>query len=516
MAANLDDVVGQLEGLNESILELLESGQRTQRMNEVGGYTPGQKSFILGNLKDFVMNPITSVLEGMGHQRDLGFKMVQQLDSLEKNNIGSGRDIKKVIDELKEEGDVSNFQLGGILDNARMQMVSETKGINLRGVSNKLLRNQLTLLEANGVQGSFLIEYSKNLAIRGFSPTQVRAALEHLTSIDFNSIQNAQGTSKMLAALDPSMTMLNIQNVGVGLHQMMRDLAENADPEYQKQAGEFLSFVLAPKTDDLALWSALGLDKVSQDLVKISKGLEGEDPDSPKFIEGQNQIRAILLESANRLENISKQQFGEYNAAKNAILMTDRNWSAKIVDMTNSTNGLIAAFQMDQQVKETKAGEFGTPGDIYTRTAEEAFKNFGTNLEITAQRFDERLLESSEKYARSATEMGTRLLDKWGEVQEGWIMKLPQGFQNLVNAAAEKVGTEFGPGTRLGIYGMTQQYMAAQKDVNKQQIENEKKIVAVLNRLGFQLPVTTPPTKTPPVNPRNPSLGHQQGGPPPH
>jgi hypothetical protein len=468
MAATLNDVHSQLEQLNESIGQMVAMRQQESMERQRG--VDDQKSFIASTVKNFFSSPLEALKEFSLLSLKMGFKMVESLDKLEMSNISDGRNTRNLLKELQTE---DSFQIGGMLENLEMMTTASEKGIDLRGQGNKVLRNQLTELNKNGVQGQLLLNFTKDLVGQGFKKEQVKETLQRLADIGFYSIQSATTQLNMLKRMNQTMgiTALADPEFGDNLRGLMADFVHDAPDTFKNAAIDMMKLMVLPEgQEQIILREAMGGDAALAELRllgdKFAKAEERGDEVAKQRI--QTELEAMVEEFAQR-GKAEAQRYVEGMDSVSIALLKTQPFFGELLGMIDTFNLAAAAADRAEAVRQerakgdlTFAGRPPRAGDTHlghaydemlrishdnlARVAERIQETALTKMETTGEAIKDGLITPIELAANATTTMSTE------------ILKIPAAMGDFLSGAktfAESVGTLTGVVARWVSLGLT-------------------------------------------------------------
>ena len=397
MAATLNDVHNQLEQLNESIGQMVSMRQQQQMQEQRG--VDDQNSFIASTVKNLLASPLEAIKEFSLLSIKIGFKMVESLDKLEMSNISDGRNTRKLLAELQTE---SGDQIGGVLENLEMMTTASEKGIDLRGQDNKLLRNQLTEINKNGVQGQLLLNFTKELVGQGFTQTQVKESLQRLADIGFYSIQSATTQINMLKRMNQTMgiTALADPEFGDNLRGLMSDFVHDAPDTFKNAAIDMMKLMVLPEgQEQIILREAMGGDAALAELKLLGDRFAeaSERGDEVAKAQIQKELEAMVEEFSDKGKAEAQRYIEGMDAVSIALLKTQPFFS-ELLGMIETFNLAAAAADRAEAVRQERAmgdGTFagGRGGRLDPRSAfEEMVVITQKNLGRAAERIQQRAL----------------------------------------------------------------------------------------------------------------------------
>jgi|10_taG_2_1085330.scaffolds.fasta_scaffold04946_4 hypothetical protein len=265
-AKTINDVVEAIEALNENLITLTSIEQREERTGGVGG---AQRLSILDRIT-FGGDKLLAALGNLSLSVvTFGMKFLLPLDQMQVANIASGRNLLRVIDELKVQK--VGF-IGGIEDNAKTQIAAFTHGFDLQDVS---LREQLTLLDKAGQQGGQLLEYTNNLVRSGIPRDVAYDMLKNLTKITLTSSQGAESLVKMLSVMNGITPALTELGFGAAPQDVLAELSRNVPgAQAVDMANTFKDIMTANLGGEVGQWALAGGEARSEELKTVLLNIE--------------------------------------------------------------------------------------------------------------------------------------------------------------------------------------------------------------------------------------------------
>jgi len=282
-AKTINDVVEAIEALNVNLGQLLSVEQREER---TGGIAGRQRETILDKLRIDGDGIITGLTNFAINRSVWGLKVIAEIDQMQVQAVSSGRSILGVIAELK--GQKVGF-IGGLRDNAMMQITAFTHGFNLQDIA---LREQLTVLDKAGQQGGQLLQYTNSLLRQGIPRDVAHDMLKNLARITLTNTQSAETLVKMLnvmAGVTPALTQLGF---GAAPQDVLAELSRNLPgPQAVDLANTFKDIMTANLGGETNQWLLAGGEARAEELKTILLNIEKTGKATPNQLE---QVASIL------------------------------------------------------------------------------------------------------------------------------------------------------------------------------------------------------------------------------
>ena len=281
-AKTINDVVAELEALNTNLNTLLTIEQREERR---GGGVAGQQRVDITTAVTRLFGPIAIVATAVATIGKLAVKIIEPIDTMQVYAISSGRSLLGIIDQIKDQK--LGF-IGGITENAKMQSTAFKQGFDLQDHN---LREQLTLLERDGQQGSILLGYTNSLVRQGIPRDVAHDMLKNLAGITLTNTQSAATLNRMLsvmAGVTPALTQLGF---GDAPQQVLAELSKNLpDLQALDLANVFKDIMTANQGGEMGLWVLGGGKEASEELKAILLNIEKTGKATPDQLERVKEV----------------------------------------------------------------------------------------------------------------------------------------------------------------------------------------------------------------------------------
>ena len=348
--ATINDLHGELERLNQTMAGML--GIQEQRRMETARQTTEQNSFITTTVTNLVNSPLTALKEFSLLSLKLGYQQVEALDKLEMANASDGRNTRALLKTLQDE---NGAQIGGMLENLEMMTTALEQGIDLEGVTNKTLRNQLTELNKSGVQGQILLNFTKDLVGQGFSKEQVKETLQRLSDIGFYSIQSATSQQAMLKRMKEAMPLLNLQDpaFGTNLQNLLTDFVHDAPDTMKNAAIDMVRMMVLPEgQEQVMLREAMGGDRALAELRVLADQFEEARVAGDEVRKKSIQVdMETLVEQFAERGKLEAQRYIESTDAVTAALMRTDPFFSELFGMIDTFNLAMGAADASENLR---------------------------------------------------------------------------------------------------------------------------------------------------------------------
>tara|TARA_R110000751_G_scaffold55062_7_gene118181 strand:- start:4236 stop:5792 length:1557 start_codon:yes stop_codon:yes gene_type:complete len=445
MPANIQDVHGELEAINQSIANLANtmeqwSGRMASRSTGTGGGTGdgGARSTLMTMAKDFRDSTpwgkgafLTGILL---KSQSLAFNMVRGIDQLQFANIASGRNIEKsILHMVTEEG----IQLGGVENNIRTLMKMQEAGLNVQyGQGNEqhaLLRKQLTLLDKDMGQGTLLLNFAAELTNQGFSKEEALEAVGSLSDIAFTSIQSATTQINMLKKMNENIVLLRTADpeLAAAMKAIQKsDFFADANAQTKNMVAEMSNLLTSPEgSEQFSIFASQGLQAYQNQMKVLGGELAAAKTDREKdSITGK--IEELFKDAARNMESLNERLFPQGMHTLVRQQMQREPFFAEVAQFGKVAQGVLAAFNQQTVMDERRSTD---PGGLLTKSWEGLMDSQKNNT----------LLAIDQVMTKVFQEMGP----------QGVLIR--EAMTPMIVAVGEKLITAFGVGTSLAEGGVS-------------------------------------------------------------
>jgi len=379
MAANIQDVHGELESINASINRLSEVTQEhSQRISSSimsaggGGGGGGIRSDLGTIVKDFVeakgwLGRLFNMAGILVKGQALAYQLVYSVDKLQYSNISSGRNIEKSIAKMTQE---SGTQLGGVENNLRMLMQMQEAGIEVAfGAGNEqeaLLRRQLTLLDKDMGQGTLMLNYVKGLVTKGFTSSEAHESLKHLSDISFTSIQSGMTQANMLKKMNENMALLKTADPELAASMIAIEhskLYKDATDVQKNMIAEMMNFITSPEgTEQFSMWAQLGGQELQDRLKFLGQDLMAAGTNTQKREAIEQKIMMVMQDAALAIKGLGGDMFGDRSTLGRQAMLRGSPYFEEVRQFMEIANGVMGGFIVQQDIDKKRSedvnGEF--------------------------------------------------------------------------------------------------------------------------------------------------------------
>ena len=432
----INDVVHELQEIGKSIDSLLQVERREARVGGAGAGGAGGRSAMTSMMDDIKRYLGMSTGAGGGGGSFLQklwntgavkiarmttrfatvllgpvARMGIQLDSLIFHSASSGRDLGKVIENLKDEK--FGF-LGGLQNNALMQVAALRSGFDLQDVR---LREQLTILDKDAVQGQLLLTYANSLVKQGMTRDQGDKFLKELANTTQTSIQSGDTMIKILAQLSGgAQAVLSQFGLGLGAQAAVKAVTKDMDAAMGVDVAMQVRDLLFVPEEKMAEYANTGGRETTARLAPIIAAIEKQ---GGKVTPSQrDELLDLLRDNAQ-----AGKEF--YRTFTGLIPSEGGNWDALVAgaiqrsdvlgggEQLSRMEGILAGINMAAEVDIKRRGD-----SSLWKTPEEHLRALSTSLEQVGNIWNELLLR----------EISTRAGD-WGRDLFGPLFESVEGVE---------------------------------------------------------------------------------------